>query len=346
MKHVTGMMMVLLVSLSACGKSNDNKPAEKVAPQNLTVNTVVSTDSSGTVTFTAVADHAVSYDYDFGNGYIRTTANGSTSYTYNTPGANTYKVQVTAKSADGLTTSQSVSVVVPVSTKLLWSDEFNQDGAPDPKKWGYDIGTGDNGWGNAEAQYYTDRQQNVSVSDGTLKIIAQKESYNGKDYTSARMLTKGKFNFTYGRVEVSAKLPVGGGTWPAIWMLGSNIATAGWPACGEIDIMEHKGNEPQKIYGTVHHPDHAGANGDGGTTMVANETGAFHKYTLDWSPKQLRWYVDDKLYFTFNNAAGLPFNHDFFILLNFAVGGTFGGAIDPAFTKGVMEVDYVRVYKN
>ncbi|RBL92507.1 family 16 glycosylhydrolase [Chitinophaga flava] len=345
MKQFTGIMMALLVSLTSCGKT-DTKPAEKVAPLNLSVSTTVSQDSTGTVTFTATADHAVSFDYDFGNGYIKTTANGYTSYTYNTPGEHTYTVNVTAKSADGLTLAKTISVVVPVSTALIWSDEFNNDGAPDPKKWGYDIGNGDNGWGNAEAQYYTNRIENAVVSDGTLKINAIKESYNGMAYTSARLLTKGKFNFTYGRIEVSAKLPAAGGTWPAIWMLGSNISNVGWPASGEIDIMEHKGNEPQKIYGTVHHPGHAGGNADGGTTMVANETGAFHKYTLDWSPKQLRWYVDDKLYFTFNNAAGLPFNHDFFILLNFAMGGTFGGTIDPAFTRNTMEVDYVRVYRN
>lgn len=202
------------------------------------------------------------------------------------------------------------------------------------------------GWGNQEKQYYTNRTQNVEVSNGTLKIKAIKESYNGSAYTSARLLSKGKFEFKYGKVEVSAKLPVGGGTWPAIWMLGANVGTAGWPACGEIDIMEFKGNQPTTIYGTLHYPGRSGGNADGKTTILPNAQAGFHKYTVDWGATTIRFYVDDQLFFTFNNSTAVPFNHDFFILLNFAMGGTFGGAIDPAFTSAVFEVDYVRVYKN
>ena len=230
--------------------------------------------------------------------------------------------------------------------RLVWSDEFNKDGAPDPAKWGYDIGTGHNGWGNQEAEYYTDRPQNVHISNGTLKITAVKEDYSGSSFTSARLLTKDKFSFKYGKIEVRAKLPAGAGTWPAIWMLGSNIGATGWPASGEIDIMEHKGREPGKIYGTVHHPHHSGANADGGTVMIQGEATAFHTYSADWSPSMIRFYVDDRLYYSFPNSGSLPFNHDFFVLLNLAMGGHFGGPIDPAFTSASMEVDYVRVYKN
>lgn len=229
---------------------------------------------------------------------------------------------------------------------LIWADEFNTGSRPDTSKWSYNIGTGNNGWGNQELQYYTDRPQNAEVSDGTLKIRAIKEDHNGSAYTSARLLTKGKFDFKYGKVEVRAKLPVGKGTWPAIWMLGANISEAGWPGCGEIDIMEHKGSVPGKIYGTVHHPGHSGANGDGLTTMTARVSEDFHIYTADWSATSIRFYVDGKLYYTFANNAAVPFNHHFFILLNFAVGGTFGGPVDPAFTSGVLEIDYVRVYRN
>ena len=132
--------------------------------------------------------------------------------------------------------------------KLVWADEFNTKGAPDSTKWSYDIGTGDWGWGNNEKEYYTSRSENVSISKGMLKITALKENYNGSAYTSTRMLTRDKFQFTYGKVEVRAKLPAGVGTWPAIWMLGSNIKTVGWPNCGEIDIMEHKGCDLNKIY--------------------------------------------------------------------------------------------------
>jgi beta-glucanase (GH16 family) len=228
---------------------------------------------------------------------------------------------------------------------LVWSDEFNVSGAPDPQKWGYDTGTGGNGWGNAEAEYYTSRPDNVIVANGVLKIIAKKESYSGSAYTSARILTKDKFSFKYGKIVIRAKLPTGAGTWPAIWMLGSNIGTAGWPACGEIDIMENKGSLPDKIYGTLHHPGHSGANGDGGTVTITNAATAFHTYSLDWSPTAIKISVDDQVYYTFANNSSLPFNQDFFVILNFALGGTFGGTIDPAYTSSKMEIDYVRVYK-
>lgn len=249
-----------------------------------------------------------------------------------------------------LTHSQTPSTksgdTLTVTNTPIWADEFNNNGAPDPQKWGYAIGTGNNGWGNAEAQYYTNRLQNVEVSNGTLKIRAIKENHQGSAYTSARILTKGKFAFRYGRIEVRAKLPAGVGTWPAIWMLGGNIASAGWPASGEIDIMEHKGSALNKIYGTVHYPGHSGAKGPGGTTMLTDASTAFHKYTVDWTPTFLKWYVDDRLFYTFNNSADVPFNHEFFILLNFAMGGHFGGPIDPAFKAATFEIDYVRVYKN
>jgi beta-glucanase (GH16 family) len=224
-----------------------------------------------------------------------------------------------------------------------WSEEFNTDGAPDPSKWGYDIGA--NGWGNAELEYYTDRPENAIVKGGVLKITAKKENYKGSSYTSARLLSKNKFAFTYGRVEVRAKLPAGVGTWPAIWMLGSNSDTVHWPQCGEIDIMEHRGKELNKIFGTLHYPGHSGGNGNGSTTFISNATTEFHIYGLDWSPESIRIYVDGRLYHTVANADSLPFNHDFFFILNVAMGGGFTGPVDPAFTQASMEVDYVRVYK-
>jgi beta-glucanase (GH16 family) len=229
--------------------------------------------------------------------------------------------------------------------ELFWSEEFNYAGAPDPTKWGYDTGTGWNGWGNAELQYYTSRPENVIVQNGVLKITAKKESYKGNAYTSARLLTKGKFAFQYGRVEVRAKLPAGVGTWPAIWMLGSNITTVDWPACGEIDIMEHRGSELNKIFGTLHYPGRSGANADGSTRMISNATTEFHIYSVDWSASEIKIYVDGVLYHTVVNSEKIPFNHDFFILLNVAIGGHFAGKVDPAFTSASMEVDYVRVYK-
>lgn len=336
------LLPLLFVSLvfSYCKKGGSTGNTD-TPPTNLTVNAAVSTDNSGNVSFTAAASNAVSYEYDFGNGNYQTVTNGTVTYKY--PVSGTYTVNVVAKSAGGQTISKSIQVTVTVVLSLVWSEEFNASGAPDPSKWGYDIGAG--GWGNNEQEYYTNRLDNAVVSGGTLKIIAQKESYNGSAYTSARILSKDKFSFKYGKIEVLAKLPAGGGTWPAIWMLGNNLATAGWPACGEIDIMEHIGNQLNKIYGTLHHPGHSGSNGDGTTVMISNVTTTFHKYAMEWNANTITLSVDDVPFYTFANKASLPFNQNFFIILNVAMGGNLGGTIDPAFTSGAMEIDYVRVYQ-
>lgn len=229
--------------------------------------------------------------------------------------------------------------------KLVWADEFNNLSIPDSTKWNYDIGTGTWGWGNDEKEYYTNRTQNVRIDKGILKITALKESYNGSAYTSTRMLTRDIFNFTYGKIEVSAKLPEGIGTWPAIWMLGSNIKTAGWPQCGEIDIMEHKGSELNKIYSTLHYPNHFGEKGDGSTSMIKDVTKTFHTYTAEWTANDIKFYVDNVITKTFINSLTTPFNQDFHIILNLAMGGNFAGALDPLITNATMEVDYVRVYQ-
>lgn len=239
------------------------------------------------------------------------------------------------------TTTPPTSSTDPVDyTVLKFSDEFNIDGAPDATKWTYDLGAG--GWGNSELQTYTSNADNVIVSDGKLKITAKKA---GTGYTSTRLKSEGKYEFTYGKVEVRAKLPSGGGTWPAIWMLGSDYATNTWPGCGEIDIMEHKGNEPNVIHGTLHYPGHSGGNGNGSTKTITNASSDFHIYKAIWSPATVKLYIDDVLFHTVANDSSLPFNKDFFMILNVAMGGTFGGAVDPAFDQSSMEVDYVRVYQ-
>jgi beta-glucanase (GH16 family) len=228
--------------------------------------------------------------------------------------------------------------------KLIWADEFNVDGIPDSSKWSFDIGTGDWGWGNNESQYYTNRKENVKVQNGMLKITTVKESYKGSDYTSARIKTQGKFSFRYGKVEIKAKLPFGKGTWPALWMLGENITSVGWPLCGEIDIMEHVGNSEGKIYGTVHYPGFSGGNSISKTINSANVSSEFHIYTLDWSPDAIKFYVDNVLFHTFINTASLPFNQNFFLIVNSAIGGGLGGTIAPDFTSSTFEVDYIRIY--
>ena len=328
--------------LMGCSKGGDSGTGTTdVGPSNLTVTPTVSTDNSGNVSFKATATNAVSYEYDFGNGQYQTSTTGSVTYKYTASG--TYTVTVKAKSSTGKTLSASTNITIAVALSLVWSDEFNTAGAPDPSKWGYDIGAG--GWGNSELQYYTNRTDNVLVSNGTLKIIAKKETYSGSSYTSARLLSKGKFSFQYGKVEVSAKLPAGAGSWPAIWMLGDNFATAGWPTCGEIDIMEQKGSDMNRIYSTLHYLGHSGGSAIGSSFLINNVTTEFHKYGLIWSGANLQFLVDDVVYYTFVNSSSLPFNQNFFMILNMAMGGTFGGNVDLAFSSALMEVDYVRVYQ-
>ncbi len=344
-------MAVLLFSffiLGSCKKAGADNGVTKIPPSNLTILTTVSTDGSGKVAFTATADNAVAYAYELGNGDIKTAPAGILNYQYTLAGTHTYTVTVTATSSSGLNIKKSaqVSVTVQAGTAgLFWSEEFNTDGAPDAAKWGYDTGTGSGGWGNEELEYYTSRAENVIVQNGVLKIKAIKEIYSGSAYTSARLLSKGKFAFTYGKIEVRAKIPAGVGTWPAIWMLGSNISAAGWPGCGEIDIMEHRGSELNKIFGTLHYPGRSGGNADGGTKMISNSSTEFHIYTVDWSASSIKIYADNQLYHTVANSDNIPFNHDFFFILNVAMGGTFAGSVDPLFTNATMEVDYIRVYK-
>ena len=326
--------------LIACGKNKDSPPTN-TAPTNLTVNAVVSADSSGNVNFTATASNAVSYDYDFGNGIFQTVASGTVTYKYLASG--TYTINVIAKSAGGQTLSMSVQVTVGLKQSLIWAEEFDTPGTPGAAKWGYD--TGDGGWGNNELEYYTSRPDNVIVSNGTLKIIAKKENYGSSAYTSGRILTKDKFSFKYGKIEVRAKIPGDKGSWPAIWMLGSNIQTAPWPACGEIDIMEQVGNQATKIFGTIHYPGHSGGSGVGGNTIVPTANTEFHRYALVWNASTLSFLVDDVSFFSTANTSSMPFNQNFFIILNLAMGGNFGGTVDPAFSATQMEVDYVRVYQ-
>lgn len=236
--------------------------------------------------------------------------------------------------------------------ELIWADEFDTPGAPNPANWTYDLGDGCPdicGWGNNESQFYTDEPDNVIVEDGILRITALREARNGSPFTSARLKTQDLFEFTEGRIEVRARIPAGGGTWPAIWMLGADIDDVSWPAAGEIDIMEHRGNDEGRIFGTTHTPSGFGGTANGSSINIPDATTEFHVYTVDWSADKIDFMVDEQLFYTYNpaekNADTYPFDKDFFILLNVAMGGNFGGDIDASVNEATMEIDYVRVYQ-
>lgn len=249
-----------------------------------------------------------------------------------------------------LSCTDDTQQVVTMGT-LSMQDEFDTPGAPDPAIWNYDIGTGQNGWGNNELQYYTDRPKNVTVQNGYLIITADKESYNGSSYTSARLLTKGKFEQTYGRFEARMRLPWGQGLWPAFWMLGADIDSVSWPNCGEIDIMEYRGQDPTILVGSMHGPGYSGGDAISKSYELKNDrfdTG-FHVFGIEWGPSYINYYVDDVLYNQIT-PADVPgtwvFNKPFFILINVAVGGNFvGSPTSETVFPQTMLIDYVRVYK-
>ncbi|MBN8642418.1 MAG: glycoside hydrolase family 16 protein [Flavobacteriales bacterium] len=249
----------------------------------------------------------------------------------------------------GCSTDEKQTVVT--KTQLVWSDEFDTTGAPDSNKWNFNIGTGSNGWGNNELQYYTDRSQNIKVEDGMLKITALNELYLGSSYTSARITTKGKLDQKYGRIEARIKLPWGKGLWPAFWMLGSNSDTVTWPQCGEIDIMEYLGNRPTKIFGTVHGPGYSGGASISKEYELANNRfdNDFHVFGIEWDENYINYYVDDVLYnqITPEDVPGeWVFNQSFYIILNMAVGGNLPGSPNGETTfPQTMLVDYVRIYQ-
>ncbi len=238
--------------------------------------------------------------------------------------------------------------------KLVWSDEFDYTGLPDAAKWSYDTAGNAHGWGNHELQFYTEnRKENAWVENGYLTIRALKEEMNGKAYTSARLRTKGKGDWLYGRFEIRAKLPSGRGTWPAIWMLPTDGAYGGWPSSGEIDIMENVGFDPDTIVGTVHTQrfNHRLGTQKGARVSYPDNHDAFHVYALEWEADECRIYVDDQLYFTFqNDRSGFeswPFDQPFHLLLNLAIGGDWGGqqGVDDSLFPHEFVIDYVRVYQ-
>jgi beta-glucanase (GH16 family) len=236
--------------------------------------------------------------------------------------------------------------------QLVWQDEFDTDGAPDASKWMYETGRGPNGdgWGNAELQAYTDEPENVVVEDGVLKITALR---SGNTFTSARITTKGLFEQAYGKFEARIKMPYGPGIWPAFWMLGADIDTNPWPQCGEIDIMEYRGQEPHIIHGSLHGPGYSGGSPITKSYGLQNARfdTDFHTFSIEWTENQIYFFVDGMAYqeVTADDVADKGewvYDHPFFILLNLAVGGNYVGfpTVETVFPQ-TMEVDWVRVYQ-
>lgn len=243
---------------------------------------------------------------------------------------------------------------------LVWSDEFQKDGAPDPTKWGYEEGF----VRNREEQYYTrDRRENARVEKGMLVIEARKEMFRNPTYragatnwpacveqakyTSASLTTRKTVSWKYGRIEVRAQIPHGQGIWPAIWTLGAN---RGWPACGEIDILEFIGREPNHIYGTVHYSQNGRHESDSSTLTTRAPYDDFHTYAIEWAPEKIDFFFDKKKYHSFSidkagAGAGNPFRHPHYLIINLALGGEWGGAADPSVLPQKYLIDYVRVYR-
>jgi beta-glucanase (GH16 family) len=249
----------------------------------------------------------------------------------------------------GVVASAPPAPAPPAGLTLVFSDEFETAGSLDPAKWAYEVGY----IRNDEKQYYTSRPENVRAESGHLVIEARKEAYQGYAYTSASVHTLGRFELLYGRVEVRAKLPTGRGAWPAIWTLGVNRGQVGWPACGEIDIMENVGFDPLRIHASVHTAayNHTIGTQKTASVAVADPSQDFHVYSLDWYPDRIEVALDGRVYFTFQNEGtgdrGWPFDKPQHLILNLAIGGAWGGqkGIDDALFPKRYLVDYVRVYR-
>ncbi len=369
------VVAMLTLTIVACGEDEEDTP-DVVLPSGLTISVVEDTTTYGLVTVRANAANANFYTiifYDKNKTESIEEPSGVAAYQFTTSGTYQITVRAHATAADYVEESRSVTLnfgqpgnngnpptsgfTSPMSYQnytLVWNDEF--DGASlNSQDWNYEIGTGNNGWGNNELQYY--RQENTTVSNGILAIEAKRQFFNGSQFTSSRITTQGKQSFQHGRIDIRAAMPYGQGMWPALWMLGESISNVGWPRCGEIDIMEMVGGSVQDggddvCHGTAHWADASGARAlFGGKTTLANGTLAdeWHVYSIVWDNQKIRWLFDNVQYHELNvsdpELSELR-NQNFFFIMNVAVGGDWPGSPNSSTVfPQKMFVDYVRVFQ-
>ncbi len=369
-RRIKSFLVVIVVFLSAFLSCSENENSEKLLPSNLVFEVHNSNDGSGFISVNAMAENATSYEFLFGEDSERIPVQSSTgivSYTYSDSGTYGLEIRALDETTDYISETTQISVIKTESASgwipgkgyftpmtyagwnLVWWDEFGEDSL-DESIWNYEIGTGHNGWGNNESQYY--RKENTMVKGGYLFIEAREEAFGGSAYTSSRLTTESKFYLRYGRVDIRACLPWGQGVWPALWMLGGTFRENDWPGCGEIDIMEMVGGGAGRdnvTHGTIHW-DYDGYKHSGGAHGL--ETGIlydeFHVYSIEWDSESIKWYLDDSMFFEadITHDGMSEFQNYFFFLFNVAVGGNWPGYPNQStqFPQRMI-VDYIRAFQ-
>ena len=358
-----------MLLLSFCDKEQD--PPSEGDPSSLAVEVLSIDHGSGHVIIQASAIQAVEFQLFIGDSPTPAEVNNTGYFEYTFEGPGDYTIEVRAYGSSGRYVKQTALITiepenntpVPLDSgyfspleypgyTLEWQEDFSGTSL-DTETWNYDIGDGcpNCGWGNNELQYY--RAENATVGDGVLTIEAKQETFGGRNYTSSRLTSQGKRAFRYGRIDIRALLPEGKGIWPALWMLGGNIGSVGWPACGEIDIMEMVGGGSagdKTCYGTIHWDDGQGHASYGGDFTLPSGTfsSKYHVFSITWDENSIKWYVNDQHYHTVNitETHMTEFHQEFFFILNVAVGGNWPGNPD-ATTRfpQQMKVDYIRVFQ-
>jgi len=368
LNNIKFIFSILSITIFILGSSCKEEPQDNlVLPSNLMVVVDSSAAGDGKISLKATADNVnyFSFIYTTNSGTETDESNDGTSdFQYFESGI--YPVEVRAHTTSSQYSKVNLTINIKLDSgtledgyntptsytgyNLVWADEFNGT-ALNTDYWDYNVGRGEWGWGNNELQFYHEGTKNCEVQDGRLVITAKEEPAGDAQYTSARILTKGKKEFQYGRIDIRAKLPEGQGLWPALWMLGSNIDNAGWPACGEIDIMELTGDRPGRVLGTAHWGTKTPStfitkNYGIGAAKFSDE---YHVFTLIWEENRIQWLVDDNIYHTLtssNVSGNYPFNQPFFFIFNVAVGGQLPGSPDETTRfPQTMEVDFVRVFQ-